>query len=65
MEQIVGTAYSETTEITYKVRWDSDGGDVWIKDPDKEGWIFVGTDTISAEDAIVLAQGVIDDQKIY
>ena len=33
MEKIVGTAYSETTGITYRVRWETDGGDVWIKDP--------------------------------
>ena len=65
MKKLVGTAYSETTEITYQVRWDTDGGDVWIKEPNKPGWIIVAKEANSAERALELAQKVVDDQNMY
>jgi len=65
MEKIVGTAYSKTTQINYQVKWDKSCGDVWIKDPDKVGWMLVAKEAITAEDALTLAQEVIDEQEMY
>ncbi len=65
MKKLVGTAYSKRTEITYQVRWDTDGGDVWIKEPNKPGWIIVAQEADSAKRALELVHKVVDDQKMY
>ncbi len=62
MKKLIGTAYSKTTKITYQVRWDTHGGDVWIKEPNKPGWIIVAEEANSAERVLDLAHEAIDDQ---